>query len=76
MVQGTATVHSSAEETLRYTREAARLRGVPEGDLPTEPRKDAVLHQGDASTIQVMGLLSRLVIPGKQAQASGRPRLI
>ena len=42
MVQGTATVHSSAEETLRYAREAARLRGVPEGDLPTEPRKDAV----------------------------------
>jgi nitroimidazol reductase NimA-like FMN-containing flavoprotein (pyridoxamine 5'-phosphate oxidase superfamily) len=42
MVQGTATVHSNPEETLHYGREAARLRGVPEQDLPTEPRKDAV----------------------------------
>ena len=41
MVQGTATVHAEAEDTLHYAREAARLRGVPEKDLPTEPRKDA-----------------------------------
>ena len=42
MVQGTATVHYSPEETLRYAREAARLRGVPEPDLPAEPREGAV----------------------------------
>ena len=42
MVQGTATVHSNPEETLHYSREAARLRGVPEKDLPTEPREGAV----------------------------------
>ena len=42
MVQGTATVQSKPEETLYYSREAARLRGVPEQDLPTEPRRDAV----------------------------------
>ena len=42
MVQGTATVHSDPEETLHYAREAARLRGVPEQDLPTEPREGAV----------------------------------
>ena len=41
MVQGTATVHSDPEETLHYAREAARLRGVAEGDLPTEPRAGA-----------------------------------
>ena len=42
MVQGTATVHSNPEETLHYAREAARLRGVLEQDLPTEPREGAV----------------------------------
>ena len=42
MVQGTATVHSNSDETLHYAREAARLRGVPEPDLPTEPRENAV----------------------------------
>ena len=41
MVQGTATVHSSPDEALRFAREAARLRGVPEQDLPTEPREGA-----------------------------------
>ena len=41
MVQGTATVHSNPEETLRYAREAARLRGTPEAELPTEPRENA-----------------------------------
>ena len=42
MVQGTAQVHSNPDETLHYAREAARLRGVPETDLPTEPRENAV----------------------------------
>ncbi len=42
MVQGTATVHSDPLEALFYAREAAKLRGVAEEDLPTEPRKDAV----------------------------------
>ena len=42
MVQGKATVHSSPEETLRYAQEAAMLRGVPEPDLPAEPREEAV----------------------------------
>ena len=42
MIQGTATIHSDPAETLQYAREAARLRGVPEGDLPTEPREGAV----------------------------------
>ena len=42
MVQGTATVHSNPEETLHYARGAAGLRGVPEPDLPTEPREGAV----------------------------------
>ena len=42
MVQGTATVHSNPKETLHYAREAARLRGVLEGDLPTEPRDGTV----------------------------------
>ena len=41
MVQGTATVHSNPEETLNYAREAARLRGIPEQDLPTEARQGA-----------------------------------
>ena len=41
MVQGSATVHSKPEETLHYAREAARLRGVPEQDLPSEPREGA-----------------------------------
>lgn len=42
MVQGTATIHSDPEETLHYAREAAKLRGVAEGDLPTEARPGAV----------------------------------
>ncbi len=41
MIQGTATVHSDPEEILHYAREAARLRGTPEQDLPTEPRQGA-----------------------------------
>ena len=42
MVQGTATVHSEPSDALYFAREAAKLRGVPEQELPTEPRKDAV----------------------------------
>lgn len=42
IIQGTATVHSDPVETLQYAREAARLRGVPEEDLPAEAREGAV----------------------------------
>ena len=42
MIQGTATVHTDPTETLHYAREAAKLRGVPESELPTEARRDAV----------------------------------
>ena len=42
MIQGTATLHTDPTETLHYAREAAKLRGVPESELPTEGRKDAV----------------------------------
>jgi general stress protein 26 len=41
MVQGTATVHSEPADILHYSREAAKLRGTPEQDLPTEPRPGA-----------------------------------
>ena len=39
MVQGIATVYSEPSDTLYFAREAAKLRGVPEQELPTEPRK-------------------------------------
>ena len=42
MIQGTATLHTDPEETLYYARGAATQRGVPESELPTEPRIDAV----------------------------------
>ena len=42
MIQGTATVHTDPTETLHYAREAAKLRGVPASELPTEARRDAV----------------------------------
>ena len=42
MIQGTATLHTDPKETLHYAREAAKWRGVPESELPTEPRRDAV----------------------------------
>ena len=38
MIQGVATVFTEPADTLRIRREAARLRGVPEADLPTEAR--------------------------------------
>ena len=41
MIQGTATVHLSPEETLHYAREAAKRRGVLDEELPTEPRPEA-----------------------------------
>ena len=41
MVQGNATVHTEPEELLHYAREAAKLRGVAEAELPTEPRPGA-----------------------------------
>ena len=41
MIQGTATLHTNPEETLHYAREAAKRRGVPESELPTNPRENA-----------------------------------
>ena len=41
MVQGTATVHTEPDDLLHYAREAAKRRGVPEAELPTEPRPGA-----------------------------------
>ncbi len=38
MIQGTATVFTDPADTLRLGREAAKLRGAPEAQLPTEPR--------------------------------------
>lgn len=38
MVQGHATVYTDAENTLRLSREGARLRGVPEDAWPQEAR--------------------------------------
>ena len=42
MIQGMATLHALPEETLNYAREGARRRGVPESELPTEPRENVV----------------------------------
>jgi hypothetical protein len=36
-----ATLHTKPEETLHYAREAAKRRGVPESELPTDPRENA-----------------------------------
>ena len=41
MVQGVAQVHSSPEDILHYSREAAKLRGVADDELPAEPRPGA-----------------------------------
>ena len=41
MIQGNATVVDEPDEFLHYAREAARLRGVAEDDLPTAPRPGA-----------------------------------
>ena len=41
VIQGEATVLTAPEDLLRLAREAARLRGTPEGELPAEPRPGA-----------------------------------
>lgn len=41
MIQGDATVFTAPEDLLRLSREAARLRGTPEDQLPTEARPGA-----------------------------------
>ncbi len=41
MIQGNASVIADPDEFLHYAREAAKLRGVAEADLPTEPRPGA-----------------------------------
>ena len=41
MIQGNAAVIDDPDEFLHYAREAAKLRGVAEADLPTEPRPGA-----------------------------------
>ena len=41
MIQGHATVYSDSDNKLRLSREAARLRGVPEHEWPQEARPDA-----------------------------------
>lgn len=38
MIQGDATVFTAPDDLLRLSREAAKLRGTPEDQLPTEPR--------------------------------------
>jgi len=38
MIQGTASVHRDPASVLRLMRLAASLRGVPHGELPSEPR--------------------------------------
>ncbi|MCL6650410.1 MAG: pyridoxamine 5'-phosphate oxidase family protein [Chloroflexi bacterium] len=41
LIQGDASVITEPGEVLRLMREAARLRGTPEDQLPTEPRPTA-----------------------------------
>ena len=41
MIQGRATVYTDPDNILRLSREAARLRGVPDDQLPQEPRPGA-----------------------------------
>jgi len=41
MIQGEGTVMGAPADVLRLSREAARLRGTLESDLPSEPRPDA-----------------------------------
>jgi len=41
MIQGDASVITAPDEVLRLMREAARLRGTPEDQLPSEPRPGA-----------------------------------
>ena len=41
LIQGDAVVYNDPENLLRLAREAARLRGVPDAELPTEARSGA-----------------------------------
>ena len=41
LIQGDADVLTAGEDLLRLSREAAKLRGVPEDQLPTDPRPGA-----------------------------------
>ncbi|MEE8305547.1 MAG: pyridoxamine 5'-phosphate oxidase family protein [Candidatus Tectomicrobia bacterium] len=41
MIQGDATIYADPDNKLRLSREAARLRGVAEHELPQEPRSGA-----------------------------------
>jgi PPOX class probable F420-dependent enzyme len=41
MIQGEAEVLTEPADVLRLSREAARLRGTPESELPSEPRPGA-----------------------------------
>ena len=41
MIQGHATVYTDPEDILRLSRAAARLRGVPDDELPQTPRSGA-----------------------------------
>ena len=41
MIQGHATIYTDSDNKLRLSREAARLRGVSEHELPQEPRSGA-----------------------------------
>jgi hypothetical protein len=41
MIQGDAHIYTEPADLLRLAREAARLRGVPESELPSEPRPGA-----------------------------------
>jgi nitroimidazol reductase NimA-like FMN-containing flavoprotein (pyridoxamine 5'-phosphate oxidase superfamily) len=41
MIQGEADVLTSPDDVLRLSREAARLRGTPDAELPTAPRPNA-----------------------------------
>lgn len=38
MIRGDATVYTEPADVLRLMREAARARGIPDDNLPTEPR--------------------------------------
>ncbi|MDZ7728976.1 MAG: pyridoxamine 5'-phosphate oxidase family protein [Dehalococcoidia bacterium] len=45
LIQGDARVHEDGDSVLRLSREAAKLRGVAEADLPAEPRPGAAYIQ-------------------------------
>ena len=54
-VQGMAALHTDPGETLRYARQSAKLRGVPEAELPTEPRQDAAYIRVAPQIAHVIG---------------------